>query len=126
MPSPDLLTFEECRIPFSQTKFVSKDKESESWVRSIQIDNLITTTKANVCYKFIPPRGPHHGGIYERMVGVAKRVLESLFHTSDLTVDEFRTLAYRVASLVNIRPLSRPSLSEGELILTPNNFLFGN
>ena len=106
--------------------FVSKDKELESWVRSIQTDDLIATTKANVCWKFIPPRGPHHGGIYERMVGVAKRVLENLCHTSDLTVDEFRTLAYRVASLVNSRPLSRLSLSEGELILTPNHFLFGD
>jgi Family of unknown function (DUF5641) len=31
-----------------------------------------------------------------------------------------------VASLVNSRPLSRLSLSEGDLILTPNQFLFGN
>jgi len=30
------------------------------------------------------------------------------------------------ASLVNSRPLSRLSLSEGELILTPNHFLFGD
>jgi hypothetical protein len=70
--------------------FVSKDKELESWVRSIQIDYLIATAKANVCWKFIPPRGPHHGGIYEQMVRLAKRVLASLCHTSDLTVDEFR------------------------------------
>jgi hypothetical protein len=73
----------------SFSTFVSKDKELESWVRSIQIDDLIATTKANVCWKFIPPRGTHQGGIYERMVGVAKRVLQSLCHTSDLRVDEF-------------------------------------
>jgi hypothetical protein len=60
------------------------------------------------------------------MVRVAKRVLESLCHTSDLTVDEFWTLAYRVASLVNSRQLSRLSLSDRDLILTPNHFLFGN
>ncbi len=35
--------------------------------------------------------------------------------------DEFRTLAYRVASLVNSRPLSRLSLSEGELIYEKPN-----
>jgi hypothetical protein len=68
--------------------FVSKDKELESWVRSIQISDLIATTKAHVCWKFIPPRGPHHGGIYEQMVKVTKRVLESLCHMSDLTVNE--------------------------------------
>ena len=40
-----------------------------------------------------PAQGPHHGGVYERMVGVAKRALDSLCHYSDLTVDEFRTMA---------------------------------
>jgi hypothetical protein len=106
--------------------FVSKDKDLENWVRTIQLDDLISTTKAKVQWHFIPPRGPHHGGVYERMVGVAKRALESLCHYSDLTVDEFRTMAYKVANLVNSRPLSRLSLSEGDLILTPNHFLFGN
>ncbi len=73
--------------------FVSKDKDLENWVRTIQLDDLISTTKAKVKWHFIPPRGPHHGGVYERMVGVAKRALESLCHYSDLTVDEFRTMA---------------------------------
>ncbi len=31
-----------------------------------------------------------------------------------------------MANLVNSRPLSRLSLSEGDLILTPNHFLIGN
>ncbi len=92
--------------------FVSKDKDLENWIRTIQLDDLISTTKAKVQWHFIPPRGPHHGGVYERMVGVAKRALESLCHYSDLTVDEFRTMAYKVANLVNSRPLSRLSLSE--------------
>ncbi len=65
-------------------------------------------------------------GVYERIVRVAKRALESLCHYSDLTVDEFQTVAYKVANLVNSRPLSRLSLSEGDIILTPNHFLFGN
>ena len=60
------------------------------------------------------------------MVGVAKRALESLCHYSDLSVDEFRTEAYKVANLVNSRQLSRLSLSEGDIILTPNHFHFGN
>jgi hypothetical protein len=49
------------------------------------------------------------------MVGVAKRALESLCHYSDLTLDEFQTIAYKVANLV--RPLSRLSLSDGILSL---------
>jgi hypothetical protein len=103
--------------------FISKDKDLENWERSIQLDDLISTTKAKVHWYFIPPRGPHHGSGYERMVGVAKRALESLCHYSYLTVDEFWTMAYKVANLVNSRPLSRLSLSGG---ITPNHFLFGN
>ncbi len=106
--------------------FVSKDKDLENWVRTIQLNYLLSNTKAKVHWYFIPPRGPHHEGVYERMVGVAKRALESLWHYSDLTVDEFRTVAYKVANLVNSRPLSRLSFSEGDTILTPNHFLFGN
>jgi hypothetical protein len=100
--------------------FVSKYKDLESWVRTIQLNDLISTTKAKVYfYKyFIPPRGTHHGGVYERMVRVAKRALESLCHYSDLTVDEFLTVSYKVANLVNIRPLRRFSLSDGDIILT--------
>ncbi len=77
--------------------FVYKDKNLESWVRTIQLNDLISTTKAKVHWYFIPPGGPHHGGVYERMVGVAKRALESLCHYSNITVDEFRTVAYKVA-----------------------------
>jgi hypothetical protein len=106
--------------------FVSKDKDLENWVRTIQLDDLISNTEAKVHWYFIPPRGPHHGDVYECMVGVTKRALESLCHYSDLTVYEFQTMAYKVANLVNSRPLSRLSLSEGDLILAPNHFLFGN
>jgi hypothetical protein len=60
------------------------------------------------------------------MVGVVKKILDNLCHYSDLTVDEFRALAYKMANLVNSRPLSRLLLSEGDLILTPNHFLFEN
>jgi hypothetical protein len=73
--------------------FVSKDKDLESWARTIQLNDLISTTKAKVHWYSIPPRGPHHGGVYECMVRVTKRALESLCHYSDLTVDEFRTVA---------------------------------
>ncbi len=64
------------RSPFSQSTASSASFD-------VLGDDLIATTKANVCWKFIPPRGPHHGGIYERMVRVAKRVLENLCHCDE-------------------------------------------
>jgi len=42
--------------------FVSKDKELESWVRSIQIDDLIATTKAMfVGNSYLLEEGNHGG-----------------------------------------------------------------
>ncbi len=63
--------------------------------------------------------------MYERMVGVAKRALESLCHYSDLTVDEFRTALCRVAALLNSRPITRVKDENSIQILTPNHFLIG-
>jgi hypothetical protein len=56
---------------------ISKDNDLEKWVRTIQLDDVISTMKAKVHWYFIPPRGPHHGGVYEHMVGVVKRAQES-------------------------------------------------
>jgi hypothetical protein len=60
----------------NSSTFVSKDKDLENWVRTIQLDGLISTTKAKVQWHFIPPRGPHHVGVYEAMVGVIVKKTE--------------------------------------------------
>jgi len=106
--------------------FVSEDKELESWVRNLNDQFLITQTKANVKWTFTPPKGPHHGGIYEIMVKATKRCLKSLCHYPDLTMDEFRTFVSRVTCLLNGRPLTRVEVDNRTVILTPNHFLYGN
>jgi hypothetical protein len=60
--------------------FFSKDKDIENWVRTIQLDDLISTTKAKVHWYFIPPREPHHESVYECMVGV--RLLDQFWSIS--------------------------------------------
>ena len=105
--------------------FTSPEKELQSWVRDLDEDLIIRQTFADAVWRFTPPYGPHHGGIYETMVKATKRALHSLFKEADLNMDEFRTAISRVAALLNSRPLTRVKDENGTRILTPNHFLIG-
>jgi hypothetical protein len=106
--------------------FIHADKELENWVRNLDKDLLIQPTKYTVKWHFTPPRGPHHGGIYEIMVKSTKRALKIITENLDLEMDEFRTFVYRAMSLINSRPLQRVQCDKGTMILTPNHFLVGD
>ena len=105
--------------------FTSHNKELESWVQDLDEKLLIRHTCADAIWRFIPPYGSHHGGIYETMVKATKRALDSLFYREDMNMDEFRTAMSRVGSLLNSRPLTRITEEGVTQILTPNHFLFG-
>jgi hypothetical protein len=105
--------------------FTSPEKELQAWVRDLDEDLIIRQTFTDAVWRFTPPYGPHHGGIYETMVKATKRALKSLFKEADLTMDEFRTAISRVAALLNSRPLTRVKDENGTRILTPNHFLIG-
>jgi hypothetical protein len=105
--------------------FTSPEKELQSWVRDLDDDLIIRQNLADAVWRFTPPYGPHHGGIYETMVKATKRALHSLFREADLNMDEFRTAISRVASLLNGRPLTRVKDENSIQILTPNHFLIG-
>jgi hypothetical protein len=105
--------------------FTSPEKELQSWVQDLDEDLLIRQTCAGAIWRFTPPYGPHHGGIYETMVKATKRALQSLFVESDLNMDEFRTAIGRVAALLNSRPITRVKEENSIQILTPNHFLIG-
>jgi hypothetical protein len=89
-------------------------------------DLIIKSTQAKVKWHFTPPKGPHHGGVYEIMVKSTKRALKALCFHSDLDMDEFRTFVSRCAALINGRPLTRVESEQGKIILTPNHFLHGS
>jgi hypothetical protein len=106
--------------------FITEDKELENWVRHLELDLIITPTKTQVNWHFTPPKGPHHGGIYEIMVKCTKRALKSLCHYPDVNMDQFRTFVSRCAALINGRPLTRTIVDGQTQVLTPNHFLLGS
>ncbi len=102
-----------------------------------------------VQFKFIPPASPHHGGIWERMVGTVKRALRGVlpavlqrhskprgeelyggrkFEVPPVLVkeSELRTALAVIEAIVNKRPLTYQSQDGDELMpLTPSHFLCG-
>ncbi|XP_055615339.1 uncharacterized protein LOC129761628 [Toxorhynchites rutilus septentrionalis] len=85
---------------------------------------------SNVCsnegieFKFIPPRSPNFGGLWEAAVKSLKRHLRSTIGNSILSQDEFVTLLARIEACLNSRPLTPLTTDPNDLeILTPGHFL---
>ena len=76
-------------------------------------------------WHFIPPSAPHMGGVWERLVGVVKRVLKAVLGTALRLTDEiFATALCEVEAIVNGRPLTKLSDDVNDLSpLTPAHLL---
>jgi hypothetical protein len=77
-------------------------------------------------WRFIPPRTPHVGGVWERMVQTVKRTLyKSLDVSGEVFPETFRTFCCIVEGLVNDRPLQGTSSDDPNEIgaLRPSDFL---
>ncbi|XP_051277216.1 uncharacterized protein LOC127375251 [Dicentrarchus labrax] len=76
---------------------------------------------------FNPPHASHMGGAWERLIGVARRILDSMFlqqRFSSLTHEVLVTLMAEVCAVMNARPLLPVSTDpENPLILTPSMLL---
>ncbi|XP_075148904.1 uncharacterized protein LOC142222573 [Haematobia irritans] len=77
-------------------------------------------------WKFIPPRSPHFGGLWEAAVKTVKYHFYRVAGISILTFDEMRTLVYQISAILNSRPLCPLSENPNDLeVLTPAHFLVG-
>lgn len=76
---------------------------------------------------FNPPHASHMGGAWERMIGISRRILDSMLqqiNPSCLTHEVLSTLMAEVTGIVNSRPLV-PIFSDPDspFFLTPNMLL---
>lgn len=79
--------------------------------------------KQNCTWIFNPPHSSHMGGVWERMIGIARRILDSIFlqvGTARLTHECLVTFMAEVTAIINARPLTSISNdSEDPVVLTP-------
>lgn len=83
----------------------------------------------NLKWKFIPPRSPHHGGIWESAVKAGKKHLIAVTRNSLFDAEQLTTLLTQIEAILNSRPLYRKQdVANPEIIdvLTPGHFLVGS
>lgn len=77
-------------------------------------------------WRFIPPRSPHFGGIWEAGVKSIKHHLKRIVGTRRLTFEELYTTLTQIEAVLNSRPLTEASDDPSDLTaITPAHFLIG-
>ncbi|XP_061762157.1 uncharacterized protein LOC133556345 [Nerophis ophidion] len=77
-------------------------------------------------WKFNPPHASHMGGSWERMIGIARRILDSMLlkHGTRITHEVLCTLMAEVTAIINARPLLPVSIDPQQpFILSPSMLL---
>ncbi|XP_053698496.1 uncharacterized protein LOC128745446 [Sabethes cyaneus] len=78
-------------------------------------------------WQFIPPGGPHFGGLWEAAVRSAKVHLLRVLGDTVVSYEDMTTLLVQVEGCLNSRPLTPLSEDPGDLqALTPGHFLVGS
>ncbi|XP_062716636.1 uncharacterized protein LOC115260563 [Aedes albopictus] len=91
---------------------------------SDEVNDFLTDRRVE--WLFIPARSPHHGGLWEAGIKVAKGFLSKIGGNYNYTFEELSTLLAQVAACMNLRPISSISDDPADpQPLTPAHFLIG-
>ncbi|GFY31077.1 integrase catalytic domain-containing protein [Trichonephila clavipes] len=108
---------------------VGANKELKRFLKLIKDsdDNLAGFLFAEgIEWKFIPPRAPSFGGLWEATVKSIKYHLKRVVSGSNLTYEKFLTVCIQIEGILNFRPLCPLSSNSDDLnALTPAHFLIG-
>ncbi|XP_036067154.1 uncharacterized protein LOC118598516 [Oryzias melastigma] len=104
------------------TNFIGACKELE--FHKVQKESKVQmyTNSRGYTWHFNPPHSSHMGGAWERMIGVARRILDAMrtYIHSSLTHEVLCTLMAEVTAIINSRPLVPVSSDpEAPELLTP-------
>ncbi|XP_055953276.1 uncharacterized protein LOC129988999 [Argiope bruennichi] len=84
-------------------------------------------SEEGIQWKFLPPRAPNFGGLWEAGVKSFKYHLKRVVGVSKLTYEEFFTILHQIEGILNSRPITPLSSDMDDLeILTPGHFLIDN
>ena len=111
------------------TNFKGASKELKILLQDDKEPNVFRFLSKEGCtWIFNPPHSSHMGGVWERMIGVSRRILDSMLsqiQPSNLSHEVLSTVMAEVSAIINARPLttistdvSAPSLLTPAMILT--------
>jgi len=109
------------------TNFVGAERQLRELMAEWDNEKIVdSATNQGIKWRFNPPYGSHHGGVFEALIKSAKKALYAIFGESRLTDEELLTAVTQVEGLLNSRPLTYCSSDPlDEEVLTPNHFIFG-
>lgn len=77
-------------------------------------------------WKYIPPRSPNHGGLWEANIKIAKRHLYTTYMDANLTFEELTTVCTRIEAVMNSRPLISATDDPNDFrVITPSHLICG-
>lgn len=96
------------QISDNGTKFVEADRELREAVAALnhqQIEGVLS--QVGICGSFNPPAGLHHGGVWERMFRMVRRLLSSVLSHQTLDDDALHSVFCKAEATLNDRPLTK-------------------
>jgi hypothetical protein len=105
----------------------AEDDLRRHWAELNERNPRLRKQFAEIDFYFNPAGAPHYGGHYERLIGIVKKAMATLYQTPKLTDSILSTAMKRAEYLVNARPLAariRPDSADPQPI-TPGHFLRG-
>ena len=109
------------------SNFVGCTNELKEFISNLDHHKIKDFASAmSVDWVFNPPKAPHMGGAWERLVRSTKQVMSGLMNEKVLTDPQLYTLLTEVECILNNRPLTHVSDDADDFnALTPNHILFG-
>lgn len=110
------------------TNFVGACRELGINAKSLDSSDVGNFLSENGCtWAFNPPHASHMGGAWERMIGITRRILDSMLIQNrhhHFTHDMLATFMAEVSAIINARPLAPVSYDpEDPYLLTPATLL---
>ncbi|XP_064641366.1 uncharacterized protein LOC135496150 [Lineus longissimus] len=109
------------------TNFRSADRELRELVNELDQERITNhLAEKGIQWRFNPPLGAHHRGVFEIMIKAAKKGLKAILGEAVVNDEEFSTAVAEVEGLLNARPITYCGQDpKDENVLTPNHFLIG-
>ena len=107
------------------TNFVGADRELREAIAALNHQRIAgVLSQVGIRWSFNPPAGSHHGGVWERMIRMVRRILSSVVRQQTLDDDSLHTVFCEAEAILNDRPLTNLSDDPTDLEpLTPNHLL---
>ena len=107
------------------TNFVGTERELREALTHLNLSKIQHLIHAEgIKWTFNPPYGPHHGGVWERLIRIIKKILYSITREQTLDDESLQTALCEVEAIMNDRPITVLSQDvKDPEPLTPNHLL---